>query len=65
MSDAWRYRDNLNDPETVKKLVQAVSTIIHAQTKVNPEAFADALDWNAVKREQHGALQAAGHPAGE
>jgi len=34
MSEAWRYCDNLTDPEAVKKLVQAVmtahATIIHA-----------------------------------
>ena len=69
MSDAWRYCDNLNDPEAVKKLVQAVmtahATIVHAQTKVNPEEFATALDWNAVRRELQAALHAVGHPAGQ
>lgn len=69
MSDAWRYCENLNDPEAVKKLAQAVlsahAAIIHAQTKVNPEEFATALDWDAVRRECHAALQAAGHPAGQ
>ena len=69
MSDAWRYCENLNDPEAVKKLVQAVmtahATIIHAQTKVNPGDYATALDWDAVRRELHGALHAVGHPAGQ
>ena len=69
MSDAWRYCDNLNDPEAVKKLVQAVmtahATIVHAQTKVNPEDFATARDWNAVRRELQAALHAVGHPAGQ
>lgn len=26
MSDAWRYCDNLNDPEAIKALVQAAIT---------------------------------------
>ena len=68
MSDAWIYCDNLSDPEAVKQLVQAVltahATIVHGQTKVDPENFATALDWNAVRRELHSALQAIGHPAG-
>lgn len=69
MSDAWRFCENLNDPEAVKKLVQAVmtahATIVTAQTRVNPEEFATALDWNAVRRELHEALHAVGHPAGQ
>lgn len=43
MSDAWRYCENLNDPEE----------------------FATALDWHAVRRELHEALHAVGHPAGQ
>lgn len=69
MSDAWRYADNLNDPEAAKKPLQAVltahATITFAQTKVNPEEFGTVPDWNAVQRELHDALQAAGHPAGQ
>ena len=69
MSDAWRYCENLTDPEAVKKLVQAVltahATIKHGQATVNPEEFATALDWNAVRRELHSALKAIGHPAGD
>ena len=69
MSDAWQYCKNLNDPEAVKKLVQAVmtahGTIIHAQTRVDPADYATSLDWDAVRRECHAALQAVGHPAGQ
>ena len=67
--EAWRYCDNLSDPEAVKQLVQAVltahATITTAQTKVDPENFATALDWNAVRGELHRALKAIGHPAGD
>ena len=66
--DAWRYCDNLDNPEAIKQLVQAVltahGTIVHAQTRVNPEDFATALDWDAVRGELHRALRAVGHPAG-
>lgn len=69
MSDAWRYAPNFNDPEAAKKLLQAVmtahATITFAQTKVNPDEFATVPDWNAVRRELHEALKAAGHPAGD
>lgn len=68
MSDAWSYCENIDDPEAIKKLVQAVltahATIVTAQTKVDPENFATALDWNFVRRELHEALKAIGHPAG-
>lgn len=68
MSDAWQYCDNLNDPETIKQLVQAVltanATIHFARTQVNPSEFATVPDWAAVQRELLGALRAAGHPAG-
>lgn len=54
MTDAWRYCENLNDPEAAKKLVQAVltahATIQFAQTKVNPEEFGTVPDWGAVAR---------------
>lgn len=67
MSDAWRYCENIEDPEAVKKLVQAVltahATIKHGQETTNPEDFA-GLDWDAVRQELHDALQAIGHPAG-
>ena len=43
MSDAWRYCENLSDPEAVKKLAQAAltahATIKFARTQVNPEEF--------------------------
>lgn len=69
MSDAWRYCDNLNDPEAVKRLVQAVitanATIHFARTQVNPEQFATVPDWAAVQRELLDALKAIGHPAGD
>lgn len=59
--DAWRYCAHLDSPEAVKQLVQAAltahATIAQAQTRVDPEAFATALDW--------GALRAVGHPAGD
>lgn len=55
MSDAWRYAENLSDPEAVKKLVQAAvtanATIQFAHTKVNPEEFGTVPDWGAVQRE--------------
>ena len=67
--DAWRYCDHLNDPEAIKQLVQAVltahTTIVQAQTSVNPEDFATVPDWDAVRGELHRALQAVGHPAGQ
>ena len=67
--DAWRYCDNLDNPEAIKQLVQAVltahATIVQAQTSVNPGDFATALDWDAVRGELHRALQAVGHPAGQ
>jgi hypothetical protein len=69
LSDAWRYPKNLSDPEAVKLLLQAAltahATITFAQTKVNPEDFETVPDWNAVRRELHSALAAAGHPAGD
>ena len=50
--DAWRYCDHLNDPEAIKQLVQAVltahTTIVHAQTSVNPEDFATVADVQAI-----------------
>jgi hypothetical protein len=69
MSDAWRYAKNLNDPEAAKRLLQAAltahATIVFAQRNVNPEEFGTVPDWNAVRRELHAALAAAGHPAGD
>lgn len=69
MSDAWRYADNPIAPDAVNKLLQAVltahATIVFAQTKVNPDEFGTVPDWNAVRRELHEALRAAGHPAGD
>ena len=69
MSDAWRYCENLNDPEAIKALVQAAitaqATIHFARTQVNPENFATVPDWGAVQRELLGALKAIGHPAGK
>lgn len=66
--DAWRYCDHLNDPEAIKQLVQAVltahTTIVHAQTSVNPEDFATVPDWAGVQDELRDALRAVGHPAG-
>lgn len=68
MSDAWRYCENLNDPEAIKALVQAAitaqATIHFARTQVNPENFATVPDWAAVQRELLAALKAIGHPAG-
>lgn len=69
MSDAWRYCENLNDPEAIKKLVQAAitanATIQFARTNVNPEEFGTVPDWPAVQRELLAALGAVGHPAGQ
>jgi hypothetical protein len=69
MSDAWRYCENIEDPEAVKKLVQAVvtaqATIHFAKTQVDPENFGTVPDWAAVQRELLGALKAIGHPAGK
>ena len=66
--DAWRYCANLDSPGAINQLVQAVltahGTIVHAQTRVNHEDFATALDWDAVRGELHRALRAVGHPAG-
>lgn len=67
--DAWRYADNLDNPEASRALLQAALTafltIHHAQTKVNPEDFATVPDWRAVSRELQAALKLAGHPAGD
>ncbi|CAM5782995.1 hypothetical protein ACFOHU_06840 [Ottowia pentelensis] len=67
--DAWRYCAHLDNPEAVKQLVQAVltahATIVQAQTSADPEDFATALDWDAVRGELHHALRAVGHPAGD
>lgn len=69
MSDAWRYCDNLHDPEAIKALVQAAmtaqATIHFARTQVNPEDFATVPDWAAVQGELLRALKAIGHPAGK
>jgi hypothetical protein len=69
MSDAWRYAPNLTDPDTAKRLLQAVltahATIVFAQPQVTPGAFGTVPDWNTVRRELHDALKAAGHPAGD
>ena len=69
MSDAWRYAPNYDTPDAAQKLLQAVltahATIVFAQTKVNPDEFGTVPDWNAVRRELHAALKAAGHPAGD
>jgi hypothetical protein len=67
--DAWKYCDNLNDPEAVKVLVQAAltahATIVFARTRVNPGEFGTVLDWASVQRQLKAALKAVGHPAGE
>ena len=67
--DAWRYCDNLDSPEAVKQLVQAVltahATIEHARRYVSPEDFASAPDWAGVQDELRDALRAVGHPAGQ
>ena len=67
--DAWRYCAHLDNPEAIKQLVQAALTahaaIAQAQTSVDPEHFATALDWNAVQGELQRALHAIGHPAGD
>ncbi len=67
--DAWRYCDNLDNPEAIRQLVQAVltahATIAQAQASVNPEDFASVPDWDAVRSELQRALQAVGHPAGQ
>lgn len=69
MSDAWRYAPNYCTTETAQKLLQAVlkahATIQFARTQVNPGEFATVPDWQAVQRELHAALKAAGHPAGD
>ena len=69
MSDAWRYCENLGDPEAIKALVQAAitaqATIHFARTQVNPEEFGTVPDWGAVQRELLNALKAIGHPAGK
>lgn len=67
--DAWRYCDNLDNPEAIKQLVQAAlaahAAIVQAQTSVNPEDFATVPDWAGVQAELHRALAAVGHPAGQ
>jgi len=67
--DAWRYCDNLTDPEAVKVLVQAAltaqATITFAETMVDPEQFGTVPDWASVQRQLKVALKAVGHPAGE
>lgn len=69
MSDAWRYCDNLEDPEAIKRLVQAAltahATIHFARTQTAGEGFATVPDWPAVQRELRAALSAIGHPAGQ
>lgn len=69
MNEAWRYAPNYCTPEAAQKLLQAVltahETIVQGQTKVNPDEFGTAIDWDAVRRELHAALKAAGHPAGD
>ena len=69
MSDAWRYCENLDDPEAITALVQAAitaqATIHFARTQVNPEDFSTVPDWAAVQRELLHALKAIGHPAGK
>ena len=69
MSDAWRYCENLGDPEAIKALVQAAitaqATIHFARTQVDSENFASVPDWAAVQRELLAALKAIGHPAGK
>ena len=68
-ADAWRYCDHLDNPEAIKQLVQAAltahTTIVQAQTSVNPEDFATVPDWAGVQAELHRALAAVGHPAGQ
>ena len=67
--NVWRYCDNLESPEAIQQLVQAVltayTTIEHARRNVNPEDFATAPDWAGVQAELHRALAAVGHPAGQ
>jgi hypothetical protein len=69
MSDAWRYCENLTDPEAVKLLVQAAlsahGTIHFAITQVNPEEFGTVPDWATTQRRLKDALKAIGHPAGD
>lgn len=71
MPDAWRYADpeKLADPAAVRLLLQAVLhahlAIDSAQRTVNPEDFATATDWPAVRAELHAALAAVGHPASD
>lgn len=49
----------------MQAVLTAHATIVHAQTRVDPENFATALDWNAVRGELQRALRAVGHPAGQ
>lgn len=66
--DAWRYCENLDDPQAVRALVQAAllaaETIAFACNRVNPSDFATVPDWGAVQRDLRRALRLAGHPAG-
>lgn len=63
--DAWRYCENLRDPEAVKQVVQATltarATLDFALTKVDKDEFGTVPDWLAVKRALDAALKAVGH----
>ena len=49
----------------MQAVLTAHTTIVHAQTSVNPEDFATVPDWAGVQAELHRALAAVGHPAGQ
>jgi hypothetical protein len=63
--DAWRYCENLSDPEAVKQVVQAALTtrsmLDFALTKIDKDEFGTVPDWLAVKRALDAALKAVGH----
>jgi hypothetical protein len=65
MNDAWRYCDNLTDPEAARALAGACLTAHATITAFRRDGLdPDSVDWGFVLRELRAALKAAGHPAG-
>jgi hypothetical protein len=65
MNEAWKYCDNLNDPEAVRALAGAALTAFQTIKVFRRDGLdPDSVDWGFVLRELKAALKAAGHPAG-
>jgi hypothetical protein len=65
MNDAWRYCENLDNPEAPRALAGAALTAYLTLSAYREGKFRETeIDWGFVLRELREALAVAGHPAG-